>query len=287
MWKWSQKLSKYLEYMANVESASTHTLRAYTSDLKIIPQILSEDCSESQIITHLRKAQTSWQKLSPATRNRKAASLKSFLNWMFQKSFLSTDLSLRIQTPRVPQKIPHFLSPDEVLSVLKSYSKKLSPREAQDQVLFFLLYGVGLRVSEACQMKWSDVDFKKSQLLTQRKGGKQQWVPAPQIVVNLLKQYSQYQTNEFVFGAKAMNTRTAYEIIKLRGQKAGLLNPLHPHALRHSYATHLLTSGADLRALQELLGHQSLGTTQKYTHLSTHELARMIQKFHPLEKKSS
>jgi integrase/recombinase XerC/integrase/recombinase XerD len=287
MWKWSQKLSKYLEYMANVESASTHTLRAYTSDLKIIPQILSEDCSENQIITHLRKAQTSWQKLSPATRNRKAASLKSFLNWMFQKSYLSTDLSLRIQTPKVPQKIPHFLSPDEVLSVLKSYPQKLSPREAQDQVLFFLLYGVGLRVSEACQMKWSDVDFKKSQLLTKRKGGNQQWVPAPLIVMNLLKLYSQNQTDDFVFGAKAMNTRTAYEIIKLRGQKAGLLNPLHPHALRHSYATHLLTSGADLRALQELLGHQSLGTTQKYTHLSTHELARMIQKFHPLEKKSS
>lgn len=136
-------------------------------------------------------------------------------------------------------------------------------------------------------MKWSDVDFKKSQLLTKRKGGKQQWVPAPQIVMNLLKQYSKNQTNDFVFGSTAMNTRTAYEIIKLRGQKAGLLNPLHPHALRHSYATHLLTSGADLRALQELLGHQSLGTTQKYTHLSTHELARMIQKFHPLEKKSS
>lgn len=287
MWKWQQKLSKYLEYMTNVESASTHTLRAYTSDLKIIPQILSENCSESLIITQLRKAQTSWQKLSPATRNRKAASLKSFLNWMFQKSYLSTDLSLRIQTPKVPQKIPHFLSPDEILSILKSYSQKLSPREAQDQVLFFLLYGVGLRVSEACQMRWSDVDFKKGQVLTKRKGGKQQWVPAPQIVMNLLKQYSQNQTDDFVFGATAMNTRTAYEIIKLRGQKAGLLNPLHPHALRHSYATHLLTSGADLRALQELLGHQSLGTTQKYTHLSTHELARMIQKFHPLEKKSS
>ncbi len=287
MWNWSQKINKYLEYMANVESASAHTLRAYTTDLKIITQILSEDCSESLIISHLRKAQTSWQKLSPATRNRKAASLKSFLNWMFQKSYLSADLSLRIQTPRVPQKIPHFLSPDEVLSVLKSYSKKLSSREAQDQVLFFLLYGVGLRVSEACQMKWSDVDFKKSQLLTNRKGGKQQWVPAPGIVMNLLKQYSQNQTDNFVFGVKPMNTRTAYEIIKLRGQKAGLLNPLHPHALRHSYATHLLTSGADLRSLQELLGHQSLGTTQKYTHLSTHELARMIQKFHPLEKKSS
>jgi site-specific recombinase XerD len=286
MWNWSQKISKYLEFLDNVESVSPHTLRAYTSDLKIISQLLSEDCSENQILAQLRKAQTSWQKLSPATKNRKAASLKSFLNWMFQKSYLSSDLSLRIQTPKVPQRIPHFLSPDEVLSVLKSYTKKLDPQEAQDQVLFFLLYGAGLRVSEACQMKWSRVDFKKAQLLVLRKGGKEQWVPAPQIVMNLLKKFSQNRTDDFVFGSKAMNTRTAYEIIKLRGQKAGLLNPLHPHALRHSYATHLLTSGADLRSLQELLGHQSLGTTQKYTHLSTHELARMIQKFHPLEKKS-
>jgi len=285
MWKWPEKIDKFLISMKNVESCSPHTIRAYTSDLKIIPQFLSEDCSQSEIIPQLRKGLTKWQNLSPATRNRKSAALKSFLNWMFQKSYIHEDLSLRIQTPKVPVKIPHYISADEAISVLKSYPEKLSHEESIDKTLFCLLYGAGLRVSEACLLKWSDIDWAKSQILIIRKGGNEHWVPIPEMVLGVLKKQSKNQDHEYVFGERAMNTRTAYEIIKKRGIKVGLLKPLHPHALRHSYATHLLSSGADLRVLQELLGHQSLGTTQRYTHMSTHELARMMDRHHPLGKK--
>lgn len=285
MWNWPEKIDKFLIFMNNVESCSPHTLRAYASDLKIVPKFIHENSSESDVITQLRKGLSSWQNLSPATRNRKSAALKSFFNWMFQKSYFQEDLSLRIQTPKVPLKIPHYISADEAISVLKSYPGKLSQEESQDKTLFCLLYGAGLRVSEACTLKWSDVNWSKSQILIIRKGGNEHWVPIPEMALGVLKKHSRNQDHKYVFGDIPMNTRTAYEIIKKRGIEAGLLKPLHPHALRHSYATHLLSSGADLRVLQELLGHQSLGTTQRYTHLTTHELARMIDKHHPLAKK--
>lgn len=287
MWNWPDKIDKFLISMKNIESCSPHTLRAYASDLKIIPQFVHENCSESEVIPQVRQGLNTWQNLSPATRNRKAAALKSFFNWMFQKSYFQDDLSLRIQTPKVSVKIPHFISVDEAISVLKSYPTKLNSKESQDKVLFCLLYGAGLRVSEACQLKWSDVNWTQSQILIVRKGGNEHWVPIPEMVLEVLKTHSKNQDRQFVLGETAMNPRTAYEIIKKRGQQAGLLKPLHPHALRHSYATHLLSSGADLRILQELLGHQSLSTTQRYTHLSTHELARMIDSHHPLAKKIS
>lgn len=286
MWKWPEKIDKFLIYMKNIETCSPHTLRAYSSDLKIIPQYLHDNCSEKEVIPQLRKGLTKWQNLSPATRNRKSAALKSFFNWMFQKSYFQEDLSLRIQTPKVPAKIPHYISADEAISVLKSYPSKLSDQESLDKILFCLLYGAGLRVSEACLLKWSDINWTNSQILIIRKGGNEHWVPIPEMVLGVLKKHSKNQDHKYVLGSdQPMNTRTAYEIIKKRGQAAGLLKPLHPHALRHSYATHLLSSGADLRILQELLGHQSLGTTQRYTHLSTHELARMIDRHHPLGKK--
>lgn len=285
MWNWPEKIDKFLIFMKNIKTCSPHTLRAYRSDLKIMTEYLSEDCSQSEIIPLLRKGMNSWKNLSPATRNRKSASMKSFLSWMFEKSYVTEDLSLRVQTPKVPVKIPHYISADEAISVLKSYPQELSFEESQDKTLFCLLYGAGLRVSEACHLKWSDISWSKSQILITRKGGHEHWVPIPEMVLSVLKKHSKNQDREFVFGDQAMNTRKAYEIIKKRGVRAGLLKPLHPHALRHSYATHLLSSGADLRVLQELLGHQSLGTTQRYTHLSTHELARMIDRHHPLGKK--
>lgn len=285
MWKWQEKTTKYLTYMENIKSSSAHTLRAYTRELKVLSQNLDEDDSESQVLSKLRGFLAQSTSLSLASRNRRSAALKSFFKWMFEKSLTTQDLSLSIPMPKVPQKIPHFISADEAISVLKSYEKDLDLAELKDRTLFCLLYGGGLRVSEACQLRWTDVDWKKSQVLTVRKGGDEQWVPVPELTLTALKKLKAQTEGPYVFGDAPLNTRTAYTWIKNRGRIAGLLKPLNPHALRHSYATHMLSSGADLRSLQELLGHKSLGTTQKYTHLSTTELARAIDRHHPLAKK--
>lgn len=280
---WQSQVDNYLKYMENVRSASDHTVRSYRVDLQKAFEKLSENVSEKELLSHLRQHQSTWMNYSPATKNRKAASLKSFLNWLYENGTLKKELAPQIVCVKVPQKIPHFLSVDEVIAVLKSYSDEIQQDELLDKTLFCLIYGSGLRVSEACALKWSDVDWNKRQILITRKGNKDQWVPAPGLTFEILQKWkSQSAETGYVFGAKPLHTRTAYEIIRKRGALAGLLKPLHPHALRHSFATHLLTSGADLRSLQELLGHSSLSATQKYTHISTHELARMMENRHPL-----
>jgi len=283
MGPWSKKISNYLEYLGNVRSASPHTLRSYRSDLNTSFQNIPENISESELLSHLRQAQARWRELAPATRNRKAASLKSFLNWLYEKRLLKKELAPQILAPKVPQKIPHFLSVDEAIATLKSYPGSMSLADLKDKTLFCLIYGLGLRVSEACQIRWQDIDWSRQQILITRKGNKDQWVPGPRFTFEVLLQWkSASSADDFLWGEAPLSTRLAYEMIRQRGRKAGLLKPLHPHALRHSYATHLLTSGADLRSLQELLGHASLSATQKYTHISIQELARTLENFHPL-----
>jgi site-specific recombinase XerD len=287
MWNWNGQVSKYLKYMENIESCSNHTLRAYSRELTQLISYLHENSSEDEILLSIRSFLSKVTELSPASRNRRAAVFKSFFKWLYEKEELKYDLSQRISLPQVPRKIPHFISADEAISILKSYSTDPSLSELKDKTLFCLLYGSGLRVSEACQLRWNDINWENSQILIIRKGGLEQWVPIPKITQDILMQLKRKSSEVYIFGSKALHTRIAYEWVRKRGSQAGLLNPLHPHSLRHSFATHLLSSGADLRSLQELLGHKSLQTTQKYTHLSMQELAQTIDQHHPLTKKRS
>jgi integrase/recombinase XerC/integrase/recombinase XerD len=176
---------------------------------------------------------------------------------------------------------------DETLAVLHSYDKKdLSLQNLRDKALFLVLYGAGLRVSEACHLKWTDVKFSSRSLRVMGKGSKERLVILPSLAMEILQKLRKISANNFVFvfsgGTEALNSRVAYEWVRARGAKAQLMKPLHPHALRHSFATHLLTSGANLRTLQELLGHESLQATEKYTHLGVDHLARTLETHHPL-----
>lgn len=158
------------------------------------------------------------------------------------------------------------------------------PSLTQQRLLFFTIYGCGLRVSEACQIKMEDINLSKRQLRILGKGGKERMAVLPGALIPILEEQKK-QKNKFLFGDKPLATRTAYDRIRKLGVAAGLLKPLHPHALRHSYATHLLSSGSDLRVLQQLMGHQSLAATELYTHLDVDQLARSMERYHPLSKK--
>ncbi|MFM6929486.1 MAG: tyrosine-type recombinase/integrase, partial [Bdellovibrio sp.] len=210
----------------------------------------------------------------------------SFFSWAFtEENLLERDLSLQVICPKVPKKLPHFLSVDEILSVLKTFDEK-NKVPLKEKVLFLLLYGGGLRISEACNLRWNSVHPEQKILRVMGKGNKERVVALPSMTIQALKKWKKENSfDEYVFGEKPLVQRTAYEMVRQSGVRAGLLKPLHPHALRHSFATHLLTSGANLRTLQELLGHESLQATEKYTHLGIDQLARTMEKLHPLGKK--
>lgn len=285
-----ENIDKYLKYLTFIKSASPLTLKHYQIDLRQtfeyenLSDIKKRFWTEAELLGSVRAAFNRLADLSLASRNRKAATLKSFFSWAFDEGLSERDLSIQVICPRVPRKLPHFISVDEALAVLNALTQERS-KYLKEKILFLLLYGGGLRVSEACSLKWEQIQFQQKTLRLIGKGSKERIVAVPELVMDSLRTWSKESSGtEYVFGDSALNPRTAYEMVRQSGQRAGLLKPLHPHALRHSFATHLLTSGANLRTLQELLGHESLQATEKYTHLGIDHLARTMEKIHPLGK---
>lgn len=291
----NEQIDKFLKYIDNIKSSSSYTLKAYELDLsqaffsgkKVREKALK--LKEDELLNFLRPSLTKWGHLSLASRNRKLATLKSFFSWLYESNVTNKNLGDQLTCPKVPKKIPNFLSVDETLSVLKSFSKKPPHINEEEWVkrkaLFLLLYGGGLRISEACQLRWKQVQIDAKKIVILGKGNKERIITPIQLTMSELKELKKISGHtEFVFG-ESLNTRTGFEWIRQQGNWAGLLKPIHPHALRHSFATHLLSSGANLRVLQKLLGHDSLQATEKYTHLGVDHLARSLDKHHPLGKK--
>lgn len=286
----NENIDKYMKHMTFIRSASPLTIKHYTLDLQQAFELdknsrsAKNSWTEAELLTSVRLAFNRWAQLSLASRNRKAATLKSFFSWAFDEELTGRDLSMQVTCPKVPKKIPHFLSVDEALAVLKTFDQK-NEIPVREKVLFLLLYGGGLRISEACNLKWSSVHIEQKILRVMGKGSKERVIALPSLTMAVLLRWKKESAfDEYVFGEAPLNQRTAYEMVRQSGIRAGLLKPLHPHALRHSFATHLLSSGANLRTLQELLGHESLQATEKYTHLGIDQLARTMERLHPLGK---
>lgn len=293
-------IDNYLKYQENIKSFSPLSLKSYRSDLhQVYENKLNLVLNEKELWAEARPALTKWAPLSPASRNRKVATLKSFFGWLYEQHILEANYADQLVCPKVPRQIPNFLSIDEVLTVLKylnqapalqaattSAAEDKKALDIQNQkTLFLLLYGSGLRVSEACNLSWKNVSLSEKRILILGKGGKERFSILPSYSLeHLQKMKTLKKDDSFVFGEAPLGTRKAYEMIRQLGLAARLMSPLHPHTLRHSYATHLLSSGTNLRTLQTLLGHESLTATEKYTHLSIDHLARLVEQTHPMKK---
>ncbi len=267
------------------ESASAHTLRSYKGDLaqafgrpdngfvamtcplKALPAPTAD-----ALLVRSKLAQRSWSSLSPASRNRKTATLKSFLGWLHREALCERDLAPLLHGPKVPLRLPKHLSVDEATSLIRALELDASSEACEvaqkarlTLALVSLLYGGGLRVSEACELRNQNLELKSGVCRVLGKGGKERIVALPPLAANAIVRWlnsnPELKTCEYIFGNEPLSTRKAYDLIRDAGARAGLLKPLHPHALRHSYATHLLRSGANLRVLQSLLGHASLQAT--------------------------
>lgn len=277
----SELVKNYLESIAYKNSLGFKTLDSYSTDLclmfddfnyKKISEILLNDwfLSLSARLSAYR----------PASKARKIYVLKGFLKWLHYQKHTTVDYSLRLEAPKVPVQIPHFISIDEVLAIIKVL-KELSPKH---RILFLLLYGGGLRISEASHLKISSIDFLNSKITVIGKGNRERLILLPQFVWYELSTFSFYNSEHYIWGTTPLIERVGYRMINEIGRKALLNKRLNPHALRHSFATHLLTSGAQLRVIQDLLGHKNIKTTQVYTHLSMDNLARTMEAHHPLNK---
>jgi integrase/recombinase XerC/integrase/recombinase XerD len=301
----SQHAHNYLIFLSQVKTASSLTYTSYATDLGqfihgtkfknflyVNKMGAQHGTSTRQDVVLLEKtileriscASDQWKDLQIASRHRKWACVRGFLGWLFEHREIDRDLRSHIQLPKVPEKLPHFLSVDEVTTVLKIVGEK----PTLSGLLFLVLYGGGLRIREACELQWKNCDLTDQTLRVLGKGGKERLVIVPHVVAEALIGFQQTQGLAYVFGGvRPLTNSQGYRMIRELGRQAGLLKPLHPHALRHSFATHLLSSGSDLRTLQEMLGHTSLKATQRYTHLHLDQLATTLENFHPLSKGTS
>lgn len=296
-------LCNYLNLLSLSKNASPHTLRSYYTDyIQIFSDLLEEGkfyrgglykytgpnviLTSEELLSAAKNGLMSLKILENSSKARKVGAVRSYFRYLTEEGLIAEDLATMLHLPKVSQKIPRYLAVDEVLSVLgllKSEAEKTTPNSHRDLLLFLLLYGGGLRISEAIDLKWGQVSGDGRHVRVFGKGKKERIVTLPGSIADFVMKAP--KTDEYVLGQK-LPVRSAYEVIRSLGVRAGLLRPIHPHALRHSYATHLLTDGADLRTLQELLGHSSLAATQKYTHLDLEHLTRQMEAHHPLEKKS-
>lgn len=290
-------ITRYLMELKLQRNFSRHTLRAYETDLRRFAEFCKKRNPGSE--PHITKleiraylAELQGKNKSRATILRKISSLRSFAAYLMERGELKEDPFLLLPLPRKEKRLPRFLSEGEVGRLLDENSLKPRFRE-RDSALLELLYSSGLRRSEAAALNTGDVDFLGGFVRVFGKGGRERIVPVGSAALEALRQYLGTRARSlggeplFLNAKKGRLTDSGIALIVNRtARQARFARPVTAHALRHSFATHLLDHGCDLRSVQEMLGHRNLVTTQIYTHVSLERLKKVYQKSHPREKKT-
>lgn len=289
-------------YLRDIRRSSQHTVRNYISDLeqfqtflieqKWVESPLTEGSIDQITIEHLRSFMShAYQKrLSTATMTRRISSLKSFFEWLEKDKRIQSNPMTMLESVKVRKNLPNVPSEEDVAGILNFQKENdASPR---DQVLFELMYGCGLRVSEVVNLSWEDVGLDQHQIHIQNsKRGKSRIVPfsesLTQTLVDYRSTFDNIEPKTPVFlnvKGKRITTRGVQYILEQLLRKLPKSMHLTPHSFRHGYATHLLNRGADLRSIQELLGHSNLSTTERYTKVGLSHLKEVFERSHPRSK---
>ena len=283
-------LEDFLFYIGSEKGLSKNTIEAYRRDLTRFLSTIRDhgitsfsEISEREIVAfgeRLRQA-----KLASSSIYRAMVALKSFFRFLRKERLIPSDETLYLDTPKMWQLIPDVLTEEEVETLLSTPNPD-SPLGARDKAVLEVLYASGLRVSEVCGLNL--VDLGDETLRVKGKGGKERIVPIAKRAVEWVDHYLLHYRGEgrqealFVsLKGKRLDRTCIYNRVKLYAAKAELTKGVSPHTLRHSFATHLLENGADLRVIQEMLGHASISTTDRYTHISKKHLTSAFDKFHP------
>ncbi len=288
--------SQFLDYIQKEKNYSGHTLLAYQNDLILLSHFMNKKYGTLQKlqqmdILHLRDfLAQDFATTEASTRNRRLATIKSFFKYLKQHHVIDKNPSTLLTSQKQAKKLPHFLDMDEAKLLIEGIQAH-DLWTKRDHAIVELLYGCGLRISELCGLTWQQCHLDTLLLRVKGKGSKERIIPLGELAAESLKIYREELLSqgtcklaEKIFGGKrggALNPRQVRKILNYYSLKLGLGKRVHPHMLRHSFATHLLGQGADLRGIQDLLGHSSLSTTQKYTHLSIEDLMKVYDKAHP------
>ncbi len=294
-----QALADFLRYLALERNASAHTVKSYREDLlqavTHFRQTLGQNAQVSQLSTRAVRSYLAWlhdRKYARTTIARRLAAVRSFAKFLCRQGLLTSNPAEALRSPRLERKLPHFLTEADLIRLLEAPSAE-QPLGLRDRAILEVLYSAGLRVSELTGLNVEDLDLD-SGLATIRGKGKRERLallgrPALKAVRRWLQARASLvsvggQTQPAVFLNKngtRLSCRGVGRLVQKRLAQAGLDPRTSPHTLRHSFATHLLDRGADIRSVQELLGHQSLSTTQIYTHVTTSRLQESYQQAHP------
>ncbi|ASF39454.1 tyrosine recombinase XerC [Halobacillus halophilus] len=291
----------YLEYLQIEKNASPLTVENYSIDMDEFAKFLQAeqlkfvDCDYSSIRIYLSQLHANL--LSRRTVSRKISSLRSFFRFLEREQMVTKNPFLNVSLPKEANPIPDFFYQEE-LKHLFTVSDKKNPLGQRNQALIELLYGTGIRVSEATRIELHDIDLSLSTLLVHGKGRKERYVPFGQFASQAMQSYIEdgrrvlQQKNSSPTPVLFLNSkggpltaRGIRMILNKMVEDAALTVDIHPHKLRHSFATHMLNEGADLRSVQELLGHEHLSSTQIYTHVTKDRLRHVYMNSHPRANK--
>lgn len=278
-----QDLAAWLSYRRAEQGASPHTLRAAEGDLQALSDWLERPLREAALLDLRRWLASPRRRPRPATLARRVSHLRTFYAWLHRRGHLEVDPALRLKAPKVPQTSPRFLDVGAAAEVVERPAQS-GWFQLRNRALLELLYGAGLRVSEAVSLDVHDVRLRDRWVRVVGKGSKERLAPFGPPAAEALQAWIAEMGGEGALfrnnrGGR-LSARSAWRIVRDAGANNGV-GGLHPHALRHSCATHLLGAGADLRVIQEQLGHASLSTTQRYTHLDAAHLLATYRAAHP------
>jgi len=283
-------VDKFVRYLEIEKEASPHTITNYKIDLREFSDFLSSRQIETvdylfirQFLAHLRQ-----KKLSGSSISRRLSCLRSFFKFLVREGLIKNNPLTGVSTPKKGRRLPVYMQEAEVLKLLSAPGKDLTG--IRDRAILEALYSTGIRVSELVNMNIDNCDFISGVIKVYGKGKKERFVPIGDRAVKAIREYLKTSSSMRPGNKKAvflnknggrLTDRSVRRVMARCINRASLKNNISPHTLRHSFATHMLNRGADLRAVQELLGHANLSTTQIYTHVTTERLKDTYKKAHP------
>lgn len=280
-------LKDFFDFLKHEKGYSAHTLKNYAADLEHLKAFLGRDRALETIDERSLRSYVAslFGVLQPASISRRLSSVRTYYRFLVRKGVLEISPADSLTLPKIPKKLPRFLIQEEAGRLVEKHSTRESDR-LRDRAVLETLYGSGLRVGELAGLVFKNVDLEEGWVRVRGKGNKERVVPLGGKAVEAIRLYLKERgrgDGPLFLGpsGRGLTERTVQRIVKRRAMEAGIVKRTTPHTLRHSYATHLLEAGADLRGIQELLGHSNLSTTQKYTQVSLQHLMDVYDKAHP------